>query len=185
MKTIYVGLSVDEIQKAKKELIAYRDSLRFKCEKFVSRLADEGISVGTARLSGELGSYVTFEKKVSMAKYSARAVIIASSPSVTRSWLTKDGEKSVDISPLLMQEFGAGPHADGLKNSEYASKLGMGRGTFPGQTHADEDEWWWMDTDGNWQKGSGEEATMPVFGAIQKIQSIIVETAREVFSEDD
>ena len=84
-----------------------------------------------------------------------------------------------------MQEFGAGPHADGLKNSEYASKLGMGRGSFPGGTHADEDEWWWMDTDGNWQKGSGEEATMPVFGAIQKIQSIIVETAREVFQEDD
>lgn len=185
MKTIYVGLSVEEIQKAKRELIAYRDSLRFKCEKFVSRLADEGISVGTARLSGELGSYITFEKKVSMSKYSARAIVIATSPTVTRTWLTKDGEKSADISPLLMQEFGSGPHADNLANSAISYKLGMGRGTFPGQTHAMEDEWWWMDTNGQWQKGSGEEATMPVFGALQKIQSIIVETAREVFNEDD
>lgn len=44
-KTLKVDLSVSSIRQLQKELEKYRDSLTYKCELLVKRLAEAGISV--------------------------------------------------------------------------------------------------------------------------------------------
>ena len=64
-----------------------------------------------------------------------------------------------------------------------ADKLGLGVGTFPGQTHAFEDMWWYWDEDKQeWKPTHGIKATMPMYSAYMEIIQNVVKVAKEVFS---
>lgn len=134
--------------------------------------------------TGEYKEYISFSKSIDNEKFGAVAVFYAHSGTIKRKWLTKDGEKEADISPLLMAEFGSGHMASdaaGLPNAEIAKSLGMGQGTFPDQTHAFEPEWYWMDLDEQWHSSSGETPTMPMFNAAIAIENEVFAIAKEVF----
>lgn len=177
--------SLKSVEAAMRALKAYQRDLRSKCEQFVIKLSERGIEVAKARLADtqneegkELSQYVTFTTELSPVENGAKAIMFASSGSVTRQWVTKDGERSVDISPILMLEFGSGVYGD----SDHASKFGMGKGTFPGQTHAEDPSgWWWQTLDGEWHHSRGIPASMPVDKAMNAMIEKVYEVAREVF----
>lgn len=144
-----------------------------------------GISVASVN-TGEFGDLIGFMKEVNPEKYGATAVLIARSSPYPVQWMNQDGIQEVDINPILMAEFGSGFLASdagaGAENAEIALKLGMGQGTFPGQTHAFQDGGWkWMDLDGEWHESIGIAPSMPVWKAYIEIKSDIEAVAKAVF----
>ena len=185
-------LSADDIERAKDKIRQYEKELTLKCHTFVERLAECGIEIAKQN-KGELGQYITFGKTVDATKYGASGIMYGTSPSVWQFWLDKNNDvKSAEIMPILMAEFGSGGKAvdavgggdklaDGTTSAEIARRMGMGRGTFPGQTHADQDEWWWKTLDGEWHSSSGFEPTMPMFKAAIEMEVQLHNIVKEVF----
>ena len=171
-------LSVDGIETLKKQLLNYKQSLNDKCITFIQRLSDEGIVVAKQNVGG-FGKYITFSTTITHENGGYHGIMLATNTGIIVSqWKTKDGEKSADVSPLLMVEFGAGLKAKNPKNIP-----GVGTGTFPGQTHAsDPNGWWYMDLDGVWHHSYGLEPKMPIYKASLEMHKKILRIAREVFS---
>lgn len=178
---ISFNLSASSVRKAQKELLRYKKDLLAKCEKFVRVLANKGIIVAQQN-TGEYGKYIVFSVEVQPEKDGVKALLIASNTGLIRSqWLTKEGVQEADVSPILMAEFGAGLRAN-LSNNPKAKELGMGTGTFPGQTHAeDPDGWWYMDLEGEWHHSYGLYPSMPMWNAANEMFNELHETAKEVF----
>ena len=92
------------------------------------------------------------------------------------------GEGIKDQAQMLI-EFGAGIHYNHVENPK-ASEFGMGVGTYPGQTHAFQEEgWYYMDESGEWHHTYGVKATMPMYNADIEILMNINRVAREIFSK--
>lgn len=185
MKTIRCTLSTKDLNRAIGELKAYKNELATKCATFVDRLTEHGILIARENSDGEYGSYITFTKTVNPMQYGATAILLATSGTITVQWMAYGKVKSADVSPLLMTEFGSGfnaSDASGKGNADIATALGMGQGTFPGQTHArDIGGWFWQDLDGEWHSSEGIEPSMPVFSALISMEMEIVSIARGVF----
>lgn len=98
------------------------------------------------------------------------------SSKIVSEWQTLDGVKSAEVSPCLMIEFGSG-----LKAENPASVPGVGTGTFPGQTHAEQGTWSYMDLDGNWHTSSGVTPRMPIYYAGKELREKVLAIARDVF----
>ena len=178
-------LSTKSIDSLIKELKSYKAGLQTKCHEFVVRLAECGISAAYVSVGEEFGKYITFRSVDTFFNGRAVAIMVGSSDLLKREWMLADGsKKEAYISPILMEEFGSGSKASdasGKENAEIAKKLGMGRGSFPDQTHAFQDEWWWKDLDGEWHSSSGAEPSMPMFKASLEMRVHIKRIAREVF----
>lgn len=83
---------------------------------------------------------------------------------------------------LLFLEFGAGIHFNKDMTHPLASELGYGVGTYPGQTHAfDENGWWYLDDNGEWRHSYGIGADMPMYRSAQEMQKKIKSIAEGVF----
>lgn len=175
---ISVDLSTSGIRKAQRQLRLYQKALLAKCEEFVLKLSAKGISAAKMNISDGYRRYVVFHTETNVIDYGATAIMLATQTGViTSEWRVKGGTKTADVSPLLMAEFGAG-----LRSNSRAEKYGMGTGTFPGQTHAeDPDGWWYMTLDGEWHHSYGITPTMPMYHAYLEMFDKIYETAREVF----
>ena len=171
-----------DIQMAKMKVAKYRQDLIRKCDRFVKALANKGIIVGQENV-GEYGKYITFTVETESIQNGWRGYRIATQTGVIKSqWMQADGSiREADVSPLLMAEFGAGLRAE-RSSSKYAAKMGMGTGTFPGQTHAfDPEGWYYKDLEGNWHHSYGVYASMPMYHAYMEMYDQIAQTAREVF----
>lgn len=169
-------LSVKGIENLKKQLLDYKDNLRIKCEEYVRRLAEVGISVAQQN-TGNYGKYITFTVQTNPEIDGCKAVMLATNTGIIRSeWQTKDGVKTADVSPLLMVEFGSGLKAENPKNIP-----GVGTGTFPGGTHGNEPGWWYMDLDGVWHYATGVSPKQPMYKASLMMAQEAVRIAREVF----
>lgn len=180
-RVIRGNLSSKGIQSIIDQLQDYRRDLHRKTELMCQRLAEAGLIVSqTAIGESTFGKYVSLRINMEPQKVGCRAVLIATGQTKTSEWQTKDGVKSVTISCLAMVEFGSGVSKNPVVNPK-AKEFGMGPGTFPGQTHAGENIWYWMDLDGTWHSSSGIKATMPMYKASVEIRSKIVSIAREVF----
>lgn len=177
-KTIKLSLSQTVIHQAIKDLEAYRDDLPRKCEAIVTKLAAKGYMVAVKE-SGNFRKYITFTATCTPEQDGAKALLVASSGTIKTQWLQADDSVSeADVSPLLMVEFGSGLRAD----NAYANQFGMGTGTFPNQTHADDPNgWWYMDLDGAWHHSYGIEPSSPMHKAALKMQSEIANVVKEVF----
>lgn len=176
-KKIKINLSTSSIQSAIKEIKQYQFDLNKKCELFVKRLAECGIQVAQSR-TGSFGKYITFSSKAEGNANGCKAIMIATNTGIIHSeWRTIDGVKSADVSPLLMCEFGSGLQAQNPMNIP-----GVGTGTFPGQTHAeDPNGWWYMDLDGKWHHSKGITPKMPMYYAAMKMQENVIKIAKETF----
>lgn len=176
MKTIRINLNNGRsILSAINEIRNYREDLKRKCERFVKELAEVGIKTGEAN-TGEYGKLIVFKKEVNPTATGCKGVMYATSSPLKVVW-GKNGERSAEISPLLMAEFGSGWEAKVLDNVS-----GVGQGTFPGQTHAfDPDGWWWTDTEGNTHHSMGQRPTFPVHSAMLAMRFEMERIAREVF----
>ena len=172
-RVIRGDLSEEGIQSIIDQLNAYKVDLNSKCELFTKTLADRGIATAIIRSQvNEFGKYIQFtQQTVPLMGYGIKTLLIATQTGVIhREWLTLEGIKEVDVSPLLMAEFGSGVFADSKH-----------RGTFPGQTHAFDDQWCWQDTNHEWHYSMGQVPSTPLYYAWIEMFQSINDVAREVF----
>ena len=181
---IKVDLTHDGLIEAQRAIMRYKDELRYKCELFLDRLAEYGIHEAVFAASGDqdnYGNYLSFRKDISDTADGVQCILVVTSDIIKSEWKTGPGDgetKSADVSPLLMLEFGAGL----LARNPDANKFGMGTGTFPGQTHAEDPRGWYYQTlDGRWHHSYGHEARMPVQKAADEMIRQVRHAAKEVF----
>ena len=171
-------LSVKGIESVKRQLLQYKDSLSIKCEKLVSRLLQRGVEVSQAKISeSPLGKYVTVTTNISAKKMGCKGILLAKGA-------VKEQDGYEPFSILLAIEFGAGVHFNPTPNPLISSEFPYGVGTYPGQTHAYEDMWWyWDENTQEWKPTHGVKATMPMYSADIEIMQNVVKVAKEVFGE--
>ena len=172
-------LSVKGIENVKKKLIQYRDvELPRKCKEFVERLLRIGFDVSKAKINeSPLGKYVTITTDVSADKIGCKGILLAKGA-------VKEQDGYAPFSVLLSIEFGAGVHYNPTTNPLISSEFPYGVGTYPGQTHAYEDMWWyWDENTQEWKPTHGVKATMPMYSADMEIIKNVVKVAKEVFGE--
>lgn len=169
-------------------MATYKKGLAEKCKTFVEELAKVGIETARHVLAVDddehkgYGKYITFRTDVDPEKYGCRAVLVASNTGLIRSvWRTNNtatGITEADVSPILMAEFGSGLMAD----NQHASQFGMGTGTFPGQTHAEDPTGWWYQTlDYEWHHSYGVTPSYPMMNAANKMFDEIGSVTKRVF----
>lgn len=175
-KTLKASLSTQSIRKLQADLQKYKDDVVKKCRTFSERLAEIGINVARARIDeSPLGKYVAIKTDITEEQAGCKAILIATGT-------TLESEGYAPFNTLLAIEFGAGIKYNSEENPK-APEFGMGVGTFPGQTHAfDENGWWfWSEEKQAWIHSYGVKATMPMYQASLEIQQDIVKVAKEVF----
>lgn len=177
-KVFTSDLSVKGIEALKKQLLQYKDDLSNKCEKLVSRLLQSGIEVANTSISeSPLGKYVTVTTNISADKMGCNGILLAKGE-------VREQEGYAPFSILLAIEFGAGIHFNPTSNPLIGTDFPYGVGTFPGQTHAYQDMWWyWDESDNEWRPTHGVKATMPMYKAGEKIESEILKTVKDVFGK--
>lgn len=163
MKTINFDLSLKSIEDAIRQIEEYKTDIQRKISTYLDRLAKEGIAVANVTLAA-----ISDEDK---------GDTIADSRA--------DGANSIVVylsgDKALFVEFGAGIAFSNPQNPK-AAKLGMGVGTYPGQTHAyDEEGWWYKGEDGQSHHSRGNWPYMPLYKAEVEIMDKARSIAREVF----
>ena len=181
MKKINISITKKgSIENAIKMLEEYKKEIRDKTQIFIEKLLDIGIEM--AYLSaGSYGNVIVFKKELNPVEYGCEGLFIAmDKQKIVREWVLSNGEvKSVEISPLLMSEFGSGWFAEVLY-SELDGKVGQG--TFPGQKHAfDPRGWFWTDKDKKKHYSKGESPSHPIHNAEMAMIGSVKMVAREVF----
>lgn len=175
---LHISLTTkNSIANAKREIEAYKESLKRKTEELVSRLMDVGIESGIAN-SGMYKGMIVFRKDISSGEDVNGVLIATDGQKIIREWKYQGGIRQAEVSPLLMSEFGSGWLAKVLDNVD-----GVGQGTFPGQTHAfDRDGWWWETPDGEKHHSYGEKPTYPMHSAVLAMMFEVDRIAKEVFN---
>lgn len=176
-KVFKSNLSVNGIEALKSQLLQYKDSLPIKCEKLVSRLLQSGVEVSQSKISGSpLGKYVTVTTNISAENMGCNGILLAKGA-------VKEQEGYAPFSILLAIEFGAGVHFNPTPNPIISIEFPYGVGTFPGQTHAYQDIWfYWDENTQEWKPTHGVKATMPMYNADMEIIQNVVKYAKEVFA---
>ena len=175
-KKISVDLSIKGLNDLKRQLLQYKDSLPVKCENLVSRLLQSGVEVSQSKISeSPLGKYVTVTTNISADKMGCKGILLAKGT-------VKEQDGYAPFSILLAIEFGAGIHFNPTPNPIISSEFTYGVGTFPGQTHAYQDTWfYWDENSQEWKPTHGVKATMPMYTADMDIIQNVVKYAKEVF----
>lgn len=168
-KKISFGLSTKEIQRAIKELKSYQQSLDEKNDLFVSELSKLGLE--TARMVISSHTHGTGATQGSLRIETTSTGEIASMQIV------------VESEAILFLEFGAGFRYNSGAGNPYAGQMGMGAGTYPGQTHADDPNgWWYQDETGEWKHSFGIKADMPMYKAYVAMFEQINAIAKRIFA---
>ena len=177
-KVFKSDLSVKGIEALKRQHLQYNDSLSIKCETLVSRLLQSGVEVSQSKISeSPLGKYVTITTNISADKTGCKGILLAKGA-------VKEQDGYDPFSILLAIEFGAGVHFNPTPNPLISSEFPYGVGTFPGQTHAYQDTWfYWDENTQEWKPTHGVKATMPMYSADIEIMHNVVKVAKEVFGE--
>lgn len=186
MKRIYVSLTTKgSIDKAIKELEAYKKSLTDKVETFLLRLSAKGIETAV-HVSGEWGKYITFRQEINVVGDEVECLVIATDgQKVLKEWypskkdaLNGTNLRSYYVSPLLLAEFGSGWLADVIYKIP-----GVGQGTMPNSRGhaADAGGWFWYDDAGTKHHSIGEPPKYPMHNAMVRMMNEIESTAKEVY----
>lgn len=173
-KTIRISLSdVASVDAAIRELEAYRDTLPQKAEQIAEQLANAGYNVAFGIMAGHIYSGETISSLSVQQTGPTRFELVAGSVA------------------LLFFEFGAGIPGVG---HPLADDLGMGAGTYPGQTHAFDPNGWWFPTDDPnlavytakdgrmYGHSRGQAPHMPMYQAAMEMRRSLEKIAREVFA---
>lgn len=176
-KVLKTDLSLDGIEALKRQLLQYKDDLPKKCQKLVSSLLQSGIEVASTSISeSPLGKYVTVSTNISSEQMGCNGILLAKGA-------VKEHEDYEPFSILLAIEFGAGIYKN-PKANPLTTEMGYGVGTFPGQTHAFQNVWYyWDENSREWKPTSGIKATMPMYNASEDIRNKVIKTAKEIFGE--
>lgn len=173
--TIKVSLSETSIQEAIRQLQLYKQTLQYKCEQYVERLAELGDKAAIYSISeSPLGKTVSMRVEKESTQMGCKAVLIATGKTV-------EVEGREPFYTLLAIEFGAGIYYNNGNENPKANEFGLGVGTYPGQIHAFEDGWYYLGEDNQWHYTHGTKATMPMYNASMEMIAQYKQIAREVF----
>lgn len=190
MRRLKADLTVNGIDNLIKELEDYRDGLDAKCEEFVKRLLDIGItraeSVGG--ISGTFGThkmenyvYYTKEFEQSIDGYVGFIVGVGTEFDVT--WGAHD-EKHGSLNALKALEFGTAGLA--LPPTNMFGVTG-GQGTNSQYGHANDTEWYFLERDANGKvvrhTATAITPTRPMLNAAEEVIKQINKVAKEVFRQ--
>lgn len=172
---ITMRLDPKSIDKAIRQLEQYEDQLQDRAEEIVRILSLRGYDVAYGIMSGNVYSGETLGSLTIVEESPTRHVLMASSKA------------------LLFFEFGAGVQGVG---HPLAGELGMGAGTYPGQTHAFDPDGWWYPTDDpgliiryskdgqGFGHSYGNPPRMPMYMAAKTVKDELLDVAKEVFAND-
>lgn len=174
--TIDISLSEKSVNEAIRQLQQYKQSLQYKCELLVGRLAELGDKAAIMSANeSPLGRTVTLRVDRKPIQDGYQAILIATGKIV-------EVEDREPFYTLLAIEFGAGIYYNSGNENPKANDFGLGVGTYPGQIHAFEDGWYYLGNDNQWHYTHGVKATMPMYNATIEIINQYKQIAREVFS---
>ena len=175
---IKMKLNQNSIKQAISDLNRYKSTLHAKNELFIEKLLEVGITIANHN-RGRYANYISFEKKVEGSNDQVIGILSGmNSGKCTSWWYYKGGKKEVEINALAMAEFGSGWLAEVLFDI-----TGVGQGTFPGQKHAYDDAWYWVDDKGL-HVSQGELPQHPFYNAEMQMIEQIELIAKEVFGSD-
>lgn len=169
-RTIKIGLSEQDIDRAIRELAQYKADFTQKVEllreKVAERLADEARSGFAGAIADDLvkGGQRLADVKVSVDNRGSLTVVVAS------------GEDAVWV------EFGAGVHHNSSPGSSphpNGAELGFTIGSF-GKGNGKKETWGYYE-EGELKLTRGTPATMPMYRAVQTVCNDIQSIARGVF----
>ena len=162
------------LQEAIRQIEQYRDELPRKAQQLCQRLAEEGVKVADAAINSvPIGRTITLTTDINPSKMGCRAMLKMTG----RETRTEDGR--IYYSALGI-EFGSGIYYNKTANPK-SSEFGMGVGTFPGQTHAFQDKWYYLGDDGEWHASNGVQASMPMYHAFSEMTKSVDKIVKEVF----
>ena len=162
------------LQEAIRQIEQYRDELPRKAQQLCQRLAEEGVKVADAAINSvPIGRTITLTTDINPSKMGCRAMLKMTG----RETRTEDGR--IYYSALGI-EFGSGIYYNKTANPK-SSEFGMGVGTFPGQTHAFQDKWYYLGDDGEWHASHGVQASMPMYHAFSEMTKSVDKIVKEVF----
>lgn len=162
------------LQKAIDEINRYKNDLPRKCQEICRRLAEEGVRVADAAINSvPIGKTITLTTDINPSRMGCKAIMKMTG----RETRTEDGRI---FYTALGIEFGSGIYYNKTANPK-SSEFNMGVGTFPGQTHAFQDKWYYLGDDGEWHASHGVQASMPMYNASVEIRQKIDTIIKEVF----
>lgn len=176
-KPLKADLSISSIRNLQKELEKYHDSLNYKCELLVKRLAEAGIPVIDENMSK--AAFTVDEKGIQSGADPQHYthVKINTFGSYARADLIVEGKE------LLFIEFGAGVYYNGAAGTSPHPKgeeFGYVIGSY-GKGHGVQKVWGYYADTGELIPTHGVEATMPIYKASLEIAQNVVKIAKEVF----
>ena len=176
MKISFDAFSASSIDEAIKKLEAYGNTLDGKAQELSKMLADLGYEAAFQIMGEHVYTGETISSLQVQEIDPNHYLLLAGSTA------------------LLFFEFGAGVIGGGHPK---ADEMGMGPGTYPGQTHAFDPNGWWFPTDDQnliirtdkngqgWGHSRGNQPYMPFYNASQQIRADLLKCAQEVFHTDD
>lgn len=178
-KTLKADLSISSIRNLQKELEKYKDSLTYKCELLVKRLAEAGIPVIDENMAK--AAFTVDEKGIQSGADPQHytQVKINSFGSYARADLIVEGKE------LLFIEFGSGVYYNRAAGSSLHPKgeeFGYVIGSY-GKGHGVQKVWGYYADSGELILTHGVEATMPMYKAGLEIAQSVVKIAKDVFGK--
>lgn len=171
-KVLEIELTKESINKAIEYMKSYEESIEAKTRLLVQRLRQVGIEVIDAVMMSvppvDRGEEYTINE------------FQANSKGHVTAGITLSGDQVLFIEFSAGVTFGTRSFNGAPNNPNYGN--GMGVGTYPGQTHAENPEgWWYTDRYGESQHTYGIRAHQPMFNADMEMRKQLVSIAREVF----
>ena len=167
------------IAKTIKYMENLKKDIERQCIEFCEQLADVGIKVAIMNSLGKMGDYVVFAKELNQrSNQNGECAMIMYGRDIKT--IVGEDANAAEVSPLLMLEYGSGAFA---VPEMLVEDIVVGRGTFPGQTHAfDPKGWWYKSTkDGEWHHSYGNKPSYPMQKAYDEMQVQVDRIARRVF----
>lgn len=178
-------LTSQSIKRMSEDLLSFEQGFINNLRDFRDTLANKGIQVAmSSAQEGHMGQYIVFTKQETD---NSTYIIAKETSQILSEWLWHGEVVQAWVSPLLMAEFGSGPHAvvwvdsQGNESGVLSDGTKVGRGTFPDQVNAFKDSWHYMDLNYNWHTVNGEKPTRPMHNTVLEIILQIERTAKEVF----
>lgn len=175
-KTIKVDLlDGKSLQKAIKQIEAYRDDLPRKCREICRRLSEEGVRVADAAINSvPIGKTITLTTDINPSKMGCQAIMKMTG----RETRTEDGRI---FYTALAIEFSAGVRYANTASPK-AKDFGMGTGTFPNAKHSWQMEgWYYLGDDGEWHHSYGVQASHPLYSASVAMRQKLENVVNDVF----
>lgn len=178
-KTLKADLSISSIRNLQKELEKYRDSLTYKCELLVKRLAEVGIPVIDENMAK--AAFTVDEKGIQSGADPQHYTHIKLNTfgDYARAYLIVGGKE------LLFIEFGSGVYYNGAAGSSPHPKgeeFGYVIGSY-GKGHGVQKVWGYYADSGELVLTHGVEATMPMYKASLEITHNVIKIAKDVFGK--